>query len=153
MTEQPQPPSSSPSNAFEQQQQAWYKRGSFPMGSCIGGIPIYVHYSFFALMVIMLLSAMIGHSSDPAYWGVIAIVYGPILLVTIVVVSPTSTVALFRTHCIINALSPPPSSSSSVLKTNYSIITCIFLPSSFWNAQHEFSHAMINRRLGKYSSC
>lgn len=70
-----------------QQNQPWYQKGALPLGSCIGGIPIYLHWSFFALLLIMLLSTLISNADDPAYWGIILLLYGPILLVTIIIVS------------------------------------------------------------------
>jgi hypothetical protein len=77
---------SSPGNAAEQEQQAWYKKGSLPLGSCICGIPIYLHCTFFILLAIMIITSFLSHPSDPAVIGLIALVYGPILLVTIIIV-------------------------------------------------------------------
>lgn len=67
-----------------QQNQPWYSKGSLPLGSCIGGIPIYLHWSFFALLLMMVLSTLITNASDPQYWALILLLYGPILLVTII---------------------------------------------------------------------
>lgn len=66
-------------------QQPWYKKGSIPLGSCIGGIPIYLHSSFFVLLVIMLLSSLLSHATDVSYWIMILLLFGPILLVTIII--------------------------------------------------------------------
>lgn len=83
---EPNTAASPSASAVPQEQRAWYTKGSIPLpAKCLCGIPTYIHYSFFLVMVIMLLSALIGHSSDPAYWGLIALVYGPILLVTIII--------------------------------------------------------------------
>jgi len=67
----------------------WYQKGALPLGSCIGGIPIYLHWSFFALLAIMLLSSLLAHATDPQYYALIALEYGPILLVTILIVRIT----------------------------------------------------------------
>jgi hypothetical protein len=76
-----------PAPAPTQRNQPWYTKGSLPLGSCIMGIPIYLHWSFFALLGIMLLSTLLYNASDPEYWALIALLYGPILLVTIIIVS------------------------------------------------------------------
>ena len=68
------------------QEQAWYKKGALPLGSCIAGIPIYLHWTFFALLGIMLVSSLFSHATDVAYWVMILLLYGPILLVTIIIV-------------------------------------------------------------------
>ena len=66
--------------------QPWYTKGSLPLGSCIFGIPMYLHWTYFALLGIMLLFTLI-RSEDAKYWAVIALIYGPIMLVTIIIVS------------------------------------------------------------------
>lgn len=77
-------PANSPSQQAEQDQ-PWYSKGSVPLGSCIQGIPIYVHWSFFALLGMMMLSTLLsGNAGDGAYWGFIILLYGPILLITII---------------------------------------------------------------------
>ena len=71
----------------QQQQSSWYQKGAIPLGSCIGGIPIYLHWSFFGLLAIMILSTLISNSTDAKYWALIILMYGPILLLTIIIVS------------------------------------------------------------------
>ena len=61
-----------------QQQVPWYRKnnGSLPLGSCIGGIPIYLHWSFFLLLGLMLVSVLFSHATDGSYWLLILLLYG-----------------------------------------------------------------------------
>ena len=67
--------------------QPWYKKGAVRLGACIWGIPIYVHWTFFLLLALMILSTLINGATDGKMWGVILLLYGPILMVTIIIVS------------------------------------------------------------------
>ncbi|CAB9519316.1 Peptidase family M50 [Seminavis robusta] len=78
------PPQPVEVEAQPQREGAWYKQGAIPLGSCIGGISIYLHWSFFALLGIMLISTLLSNASDGNYWLLIILLYGPILLVTII---------------------------------------------------------------------
>lgn len=62
-----------------QQRGPWYKNGSLPLGSCIGGVPIYLHWSFFLLLGIMMLSVLITRPSDGSYWLLIILIYGELI--------------------------------------------------------------------------
>jgi len=81
-------PNSNPSNVqHAADNRPWYQKGALPLGSCIGGIHIYLHWSFFALLLMVVASTLLTDSlrSDGAYWGVMLLLYGPILLVTIII--------------------------------------------------------------------
>ena len=57
---------------------------SAPLGSCCMGIPITVHYTFFLLLAAQVFFAVTQYDS---FWYTLlmAILYGPILLVTIII--------------------------------------------------------------------
>mmetsp|Transcript_44963 Transcript_44963/g.66166 ORF Transcript_44963/g.66166 Transcript_44963/m.66166 type:complete len:308 (+) Transcript_44963:210-1133(+) len=56
---------------------------SVNLGSCIYGIPIKAHWSFFALLGVVMLSGIIRF--DPLYLALVFLLYGPILLITVIV--------------------------------------------------------------------
>ena len=57
---------------------------SAPLGSCCLGIPITLHYTFFLLLGLQVFNAIRQYDS---FWYtlLIGILYGPVLLITIVV--------------------------------------------------------------------
>jgi hypothetical protein len=55
------------------------------LGSCIYGIPIRLHYSFFLLLLLQFVSALLSHGQYPILMLFVVVLYGPILLVTILV--------------------------------------------------------------------
>ena len=59
------------------------------LGSCVAGIPIKLHYTFFLLLLVELVSSLLNFSIDeekyPMYIVLIVILYGPILLLTILI--------------------------------------------------------------------
>ena len=55
------------------------------LGSCISGIPIQLHWSFFLLLLLEFANAVLSYNSYPLYILFVVILYGPILLFTIVV--------------------------------------------------------------------
>ena len=55
------------------------------LGSCIAGIPIRLHYSFFLLLLLEFVSALLNRGEYPLLILFVVVLYGPILLVTILV--------------------------------------------------------------------
>lgn len=59
------------------------------LGSCVAGIPVKLHYTFFLLLLLEVVSSLLNFSIDegkyPMYIVLIVILYGPILLITILV--------------------------------------------------------------------
>lgn len=55
------------------------------MGSCIGGVPVRLHYTFFLLLLIEVLASLRFVDDHPVFILFVALLYGPILLITIVV--------------------------------------------------------------------
>lgn len=54
------------------------------LGSCIGGIPITLHWSFFLLLALEFINALIKYWRNyPIYILFVIVLYGPILFVTI----------------------------------------------------------------------
>lgn len=53
------------------------------LGSCIAGIPIRLHYTFFLLLAIELISSL--RYGEPLFILLLFLLYGPILLITIIV--------------------------------------------------------------------
>ena len=73
--------SSSPANPAND-----IRRGLISLGSCISGIPITLHYTFFLLLGLEFVNAVIRYSSSyPMYILFVTLLYGPILLFTILV--------------------------------------------------------------------
>jgi hypothetical protein len=60
-------------------------RTSLKIGSCCCGIPIALHYSYFLLLVIVLAAS--ARYRDAAFSLFMLTLYGPVLLLTIVIVS------------------------------------------------------------------
>lgn len=59
---------------------------SVSLGSCVAGIPVTLHYSFFLLLALEFVNAIIHHSKDyPVFILFVLVLYGPVLLFTIVV--------------------------------------------------------------------
>lgn len=56
-----------------------------PLGSCIAGIPVTLHYTFFLLLAVEFANAILNSSDYPMYILFVLIMYGPVLLFTIVV--------------------------------------------------------------------
>lgn len=56
-----------------------------PLGSCIAGIPVTLHYTFFLLLAVEFANAILNSSEYPMYILFVLIMYGPVLLFTIVV--------------------------------------------------------------------
>ncbi|KAL9178568.1 hypothetical protein ACHAXT_001906 [Thalassiosira profunda] len=54
------------------------------LGSCVAGIPVTLHYSFFLLLVIEFANA-IRYREYPMYMLFVVVLYGPVLLLTIVI--------------------------------------------------------------------
>lgn len=56
---------------------------ALPLGSCCCGVPITLHYTFFLLLGLQVLAAIRQYDS---FWYtlLIAVIWGPILLITIV---------------------------------------------------------------------
>ncbi len=58
---------------------------SISLGSCIGGIPIKLHLTFFILLVIELISSFRYVNQFPIYILFVVVMWGPILFVTVLV--------------------------------------------------------------------
>eukprot|EP01082_Thalassiosira_pseudonana_P006101 g5470.t1 g5470 contig2:598802-599201(+) len=69
------------------------RRSAISLGSCIGGIPVTVHYSFFLLLLIEFANA-VRYTAYPMFMLFVVVLYGPVLLLTVVVVSFYTTFAL-----------------------------------------------------------
>jgi hypothetical protein len=59
------------------------------LGSCVAGIPVKLHYSFFLLLLLEFASSLmnyrIGDDRHPMYILLVVVQFGPILLLTILV--------------------------------------------------------------------
>lgn len=59
------------------------------LGSCVAGIPVKLHYTFFLLFLLEIVSSLLNISIDeetyPMYIVLIVILYGPVLLITILI--------------------------------------------------------------------
>jgi len=59
------------------------------LGSCVAGIPVKLHYSFFLLLLLEFVSSVlnykVGYDKYPMYILLIVVLYGPVLLLTILV--------------------------------------------------------------------
>mmetsp|Transcript_5925 Transcript_5925/g.13033 ORF Transcript_5925/g.13033 Transcript_5925/m.13033 type:complete len:299 (+) Transcript_5925:32-928(+) len=55
------------------------------LGSCVSGIPVTLHYSFFLLLLLEFVNAVRLSGTYPMYMLFVAALYGPVLLLTIVV--------------------------------------------------------------------
>lgn len=55
------------------------------LGSCISGIPVTLHYSFFVLLLLEAVNAILRNYGYPMYILFVVVLYGPVLLLTIVV--------------------------------------------------------------------
>lgn len=53
------------------------------LGSCLGGIPVRLHYSFFSLLVIEFVYALRYHAGAPWFLLFVVVLYGPVLLLTV----------------------------------------------------------------------
>ena len=61
-------------------------RSAVNLGSCIAGIPITLHYTFFVLCGLYFVDAFLSHRSDyPVFMLFVVILYGPVLFVTILI--------------------------------------------------------------------
>ncbi|KAL3802012.1 hypothetical protein ACHAW5_009417 [Stephanodiscus triporus] len=62
---------------------------SVSLGSCVAGIPVKLHYSFFLLLLLEFVSSVlnykVGYDRYPMYILLVVVLYGPILLLTILV--------------------------------------------------------------------
>mmetsp|Transcript_14465 Transcript_14465/g.20395 ORF Transcript_14465/g.20395 Transcript_14465/m.20395 type:complete len:313 (+) Transcript_14465:249-1187(+) len=58
---------------------------SLYLGSCIGGIPIRLHYSYFLILILELFSGLQASGSTSKYMALLFCIYGPILFLTILV--------------------------------------------------------------------
>jgi hypothetical protein len=116
------PPSSSSSSSYGY---------AISLGSCVAGIPVKLHYSFFLLLLLEFASSLmnfrIGDDKHPMYILLVVVLYGPILLLTILVSSLTHR---RRTRSLMNdsfissltLLPPPPPSfshSGSIPPSNF----------------------------------
>ena len=59
------------------------------LGSCVAGIPVRLHYSFFLLLLLEFASSLLNYKYEsnryPMYILLILVMYGPVLLFTILV--------------------------------------------------------------------
>ncbi|KAL7539245.1 hypothetical protein ACHAWF_006345 [Thalassiosira exigua] len=55
------------------------------LGSCVAGVPVTLHYSFFVLLLLYVINAILQNGGYPLYILFVVVLYGPVLLLTIVV--------------------------------------------------------------------
>lgn len=56
------------------------------LGSCIAGIPITLHYTFFLLCALYFIDAFLTHRTDyPAFMLFVVVLYGPVLFLTVLI--------------------------------------------------------------------
>ena len=60
-------------------------RSAVSLGSCIAGVPITLHYSFFILLMLEFANAILRYNNYPMYLLFVVVLYGPVLLITILV--------------------------------------------------------------------
>ena len=56
-----------------------------PLGSCISGIPITLHFSFFLLLLLEFANAILRNNGYPLFILFVVVLYGPVLLITILI--------------------------------------------------------------------
>mmetsp|Transcript_10994 Transcript_10994/g.17005 ORF Transcript_10994/g.17005 Transcript_10994/m.17005 type:complete len:315 (-) Transcript_10994:83-1027(-) len=56
---------------------------SLALGSCIGGIPVRLHYTYFLILIIELVSGL--QYNEPKYLALVFCMFGPILFITILI--------------------------------------------------------------------
>ena len=61
------------------------RQSAINLGSCIAGVPVTLHYSFFLLLLIEFVYAIRYAQSYPIFMLFVVILYGPVLLMTILV--------------------------------------------------------------------
>lgn len=56
------------------------------LGSCIAGVPVTLHYSFFLLLILYFVDAFLSYRTTyPMFMLYVVIMYGPILFITVLV--------------------------------------------------------------------
>jgi Zn-dependent protease len=58
---------------------------SISLGSCIGGVPIKLHLSFFLLVLIEFVTSIRLAGEFPLYMLFVVVLYGPVLLLTVLI--------------------------------------------------------------------
>jgi hypothetical protein len=58
---------------------------SISLGSCIGGVPIKLHLSFFLLLLIEFITSIRLARDFPLYMLFVVVLYGPVLLLTVLI--------------------------------------------------------------------
>ncbi len=58
---------------------------SISLGSCIGGVPIKLHLSFFLLVLLELISSIRLAGEFPLYMLFVVVLYGPVLMLTVLI--------------------------------------------------------------------
>jgi hypothetical protein len=85
----------------------WGDRCTLNCGSCLWGIPVRIHYTYFILWVVEVIITA-AHYHLIQYTMVVFLLYGPVLLVTILIVSGMSTrmlqIVLFATQSLDDTL-------------------------------------------------
>lgn len=79
MEESPQPEAAQPKQLGPQKSLPT----SISLGSCIGGVPIKLHLSFFLLLLIEFISSIRLAGEFPLYMLFVVVLYGPVLLLTV----------------------------------------------------------------------
>ena len=73
--EEPSPPPPPPKK--------WSFPSSINLGSCIGGVPIKLHLTFFLLLLLELIGSFRYAGQFPLYILFVFVLYGPVLLITV----------------------------------------------------------------------
>lgn len=126
-------------------------RCSLNCGSCLFGIAVKIHYTFFILVILEVVLAQIRYTTL-SYTLLVFFVYGPVLFFTVLIVRTTYDRDALReirarwkrwTERWLWAL------RKCVQKYGIIILIMLYLLSLFSYFQHEFGHCLMNRFFGK----